>query len=220
MSLSKLKELYGYRFSQDAIHEKSLIWKVLCINFFQKFIPYDSVVLDIATGHGDFINNIIARKRIAIDFNPNAKIFLDSDIEFHQSNASDLTNLPDSSVDIAFSSNFFEHLSSKNELDLVMEEILRVLKPSGLYIILQPNIRYEYKRYWDYYDHILPLSHLSCAEGLVKSGFLIDKIIPKFLPFTTKSKYPKNPWIVALYLKVPFLWMIFGKQFFILARKK
>jgi hypothetical protein len=50
-----------------------------------------------------------------------------------------------------------------------------------------PNIRYAYREYWDYYDHYLPLSHLSLGEGLTQAGFAVERVSPRFLPYTMKS---------------------------------
>ena len=48
----------------------------------QKYISKHSIVVDVACGYGEFINNIHASKKIAIDLNPDAKNYLMSDVEF------------------------------------------------------------------------------------------------------------------------------------------
>ena len=80
-----------------------------------------------------------------------------------------------------------------------------------------PNIRYLAAEYWDFYDHYLPLSHLSLEEGLVQAGYDVITIIPRFLPYTTKSGLPTWPVLVRLYLRCPPLHRLFGKQMFIVA---
>ena len=86
-------------------------------------------------------------------------------------------------------------------------------------MILQPNMRYLYREYWDFFDHNIPLSERSLAEVLEMVGFRIEQVLPKFLPYTTKSKIPQNPFLVKIYLKIPLAWKIIGKQMFILAKK-
>lgn len=93
------------------------------------------------------------------------------------------------------------------------------MQVGGAVLILQPNIRYVYKQYWDFFDHHTPLSDKSVAEALKMAGFKIDKIYPKFLPYTTKSRLPKSNLLVKLYLRVPLVWQIMGKQAFVLGRK-
>ncbi|MCZ9838223.1 hypothetical protein OFR22_07485 [Brachyspira hyodysenteriae] len=82
-----------------------------------------------------------------------------------------------------------------------------------------PNIKYCYNEYWDFFDHHTPLSEKSVIEALEMNGFSIVKAVDRFLPFSTKSKLPKNTFLIWLYLKLPIFWKIFGKQFFIVAKK-
>jgi ubiquinone/menaquinone biosynthesis C-methylase UbiE len=144
---------------------------------------------------------------------------LPPEIEFHLGSATQLNMIADGTVDSCFSSNFFEHLPTKEVMDEVLEEVLRVLRPGGLYIAMQPNIRYEPGRYWDYYDHILPLSHLSCREAFAKAGYEIVELIDRFVPFSTDSHLPQHPLLVALYLKCPLIWKLMGGQFVLVGRK-
>ena len=58
----ELKRLYENRFHNESQKRNSL-WKVLCKNFFQHFISEDDIVLDIAAGGCEFINNIKAKKK-------------------------------------------------------------------------------------------------------------------------------------------------------------
>jgi len=217
--MKDLAKLYQIRFSDTNRYKKDLVWQVLCEQYFQKFIPRSSVVLEIATGYGEFIRHIAASKKIAVDLNPDSKDFLPEGIEFHLGSATNLTMLNDESIDVCFSSNFFEHLPSKEVMDEVLCEVWRTLKPGGLYITMQPNLRFEPGRYWDYYDHILPLTHLSCREAFIKAGFDVTKVVDRFIPFSTDSKLPQHPLLVKLYLRVPLLWRFFGGQFVIVARK-
>jgi len=214
-----MKELYEIRFTAEDRIKKDAVWRVLCNSFFSRFIKSTDTVLDIACGYGEFSNHIHAFRKIAVDLNPDARKYLSDDIELHLTSAKAMNAIETESIDVCFSSNFFEHLSSKQEMDEVLQEALRVLKPNGLYIAMQPNIRFQPGKYWDYYDHILPLSHLSCAEGFEKAGFSIDRIISKFVPFSTSSNLPQWPILVRLYLAIPFLWKLLGGQFLIVARK-
>ena len=87
-------------------------------------------------------------------------------------------------------------------------------------MILQPNIHYLYKEYWDFFDHHTPLSEKSMVEAIgMTGGFKIHTIIPRFLPYTTKSRFPQLPILMKLYINSPFAWNIFGKQMFIVAEK-
>ena len=86
-------------------------------------------------------------------------------------------------------------------------------------MLLQPNIRFAYKVYWDFFDHQLPFSDRAMVEALQACGFGIESVRPRFLPYTTKSTLPSWPILVKLYLRCPPLHWLFGKQMFIVAVK-
>lgn len=85
---------------------------------------------------------------------------------------------------------------------------------------MQPNIKYIGADYWDFFDHHTPLTDKSLKEALELTGYQVKVLIPKFLPYTTKSRIPQYPWLVAIYLHVPFAWKIMGKQILAVAEKK
>lgn len=213
-----LAALYRFRFVPGEQAGKIRVWQTLCAGFFQPLIGEDKTILDLACGYGEFINAIQARHKIAVDMNPDVPNYLQPNIEIVQSPA-DAIPLNDALVDVVFTSNFLEHLADKAECDRVFAEVRRLLRPGGRFIIMGPNIRYLADRYWDFYDHHLPLSHLSLEEGLVQAGYSVDRVIPRFLPYTAKSALPKHPALVALYLKVPLAWRVLGRQFLVVASK-
>jgi SAM-dependent methyltransferase len=217
--MAKLETLYRHRFPDEALAAKRAIWDVICREFLQKYVAPDAAVLDLACGYGEFINTIRARVKHAADLNPDAPRFLAPDVVFHLANAAHLDDIADASLDVVFASNFLEHLPDKAALSSVFLEVARVLRPGGHFLVLGPNIRYLPGAYWDFYDHQLPLSHSSLAEGLAIHGFGVDLVIDRFLPYTTKSRLPSHPTLLQLYLKVPLIWPFLGKQFFVTARK-
>lgn len=217
--MDDLMQLYRVRFSAKERERKDAVWKVLCEHFFQRYVPRESTVLELASGYGEFLRHIRAAKKLAVDLNPEAERFVPAGAEFHLRGADDLSCFGDASVDVCFSSNFFEHLPSKEIMDRVLKEALRVLRPGGVYVAMQPNLRYAPGEYWDYYDHVLPLTHLSCREAFEKAGFTVQELIDRFVPFSTSSKLPQHPALVRLYLSVPLAWRVLGRQFVIVGSK-
>ena len=154
-----------------------------------------------------------------MDLNPKVKNYLQEDICFIKQDCSSSWDIESNSLDLVFSSNFFEHLPNKKSLNSTIVEIKKALKPDGLMIAMGPNIKTLKGKYWDFWDHHVPLSDASINELLELHNFSVLKIISKFLPYNM-VRVRKHPlFLVSLYLKVPLFWTIFGKQFLIIAKK-
>jgi SAM-dependent methyltransferase len=187
--------------------------------FFQLLIPTKSAGLDLGCGYGEFINHIQAATKYAMDLNPDARGRLNEDVRFFLHDCSVEWPLPPDSLDVIFSSNFFEHLPSKEMLSGVIAHAVRCLKQGGRLICLGPNARYLTGSYWDFWDHHIPLSDRSLQELLELKGLRVVRIWKRFLPFTMSAGVKPPPPFVNLYLKLPWLWPFFGRQFLIISEK-
>jgi ubiquinone/menaquinone biosynthesis C-methylase UbiE len=210
-----LQALYAHRFNAES-EQRQDIWEVLCADFFQKWVPADATVLDIAAGHCEFVNNIQAGRRIAVDLNPDVAVRAAAGVESHVARSDELTMIDDRSVDVVFISNFFEHIPRETILSTLVE-VRRVLRPGGRFLLLQPNVRFCARDYWQFFDHITPVDDRALAEAYAAVGLDIVHTIPRFLPYSTKSRLPSTPGLVRLYLKVPLAWRILGAQTFLVA---
>jgi SAM-dependent methyltransferase len=198
---------------------RARIWSELCRSYFQRFIPKDSILLDLGCGWGEFINSIQAGKKLAMDLNPEAPKHLKPDIHFIHQDCSTKWPIQDGMLDVVFTSNFFEHLPSKDNLLATIREANRCLKSGGLLMCMGPNIKYVGGAYWDFSDHYLPLSEASMEAFLRLAGFRELRTIKRFLPYTMAKRLQPPIAVLQLYLKMPFVWRIFGRQFLIFARK-
>ena len=70
--------------------------------------------------------------------------------------------------------------------------------------------------YWDFFDHQLPFSDRTMVEI---AGFRVVEVRPRFLPYTTKGAFPSWPVLVKLYLRMPILHRLLGKQMFLVAAR-
>jgi ubiquinone/menaquinone biosynthesis C-methylase UbiE len=218
-TLLESENIYKFRFDEDEIRRKNKIWKVLCEDFFQTYIHPEDVVLDIGAGYCEFINNISCSRRIAIDINPDITHFAEPDVEVLNAHSADINVLDDESINVIFVSNFFEHLLSKDFFMLTLSEIYRILKKGGRLLILQPNIRVLGGSYWDFLDHHIPLSDRTVVEALKLTGFKVQEVRSRFLPYTTKSRIPQWPILVRLYLRIPIAHRFLGGQAWIVGLK-
>ncbi len=218
----KLNELYANRFDKKTWEKRNNLWRILCEEFFNRYVKPSDDVLDLAAGYCDFINNIAAPKdstprgrRIAVDLNPDVKAHAAPFVEVHNAPAQSLGFLDDASLDAVFVSNFFEHVREKDDIITILNECLRVLREGGKLLILQPNIKYLPGEYWDFFDHYTPLTEKSMG-----GYYILREVVKKFLPYTTQSRFPQFGILIKLYCHMPFAWKILGKQMFILAEKK
>jgi ubiquinone/menaquinone biosynthesis C-methylase UbiE len=211
----QMRALYGERFSGEDAFRRDM-WAVLCRNFFQKWVKPDAVVLDVAAGTCDFINAIDARERIALDLNPAVKTFADAHVRTIVGRADAMVDVADDSVDVAFVSNFFEHID-RDTILAVLTEARRVLRPGGRLLVLQPNIRFAARDYWMFFDHITPVDDRALVEAFGLTGFRLVHRIERFLPYTAKSRLPQSVGLVKAYLKLPLAWRLLGKQSFLVA---
>jgi len=206
-----LKEIYDLRFDEKDRAAKDAIWRELG-RFFQRYIKPDARVIDIACDAGYFIRNIKARERWATDIR-SVEDQLPKDVRFVHASGLDLANvLTHDYFDLAFFSNYLEHLPSTEAVLEQLRVAHTLLRPGGQLLILQPNIRLVGGAYWDFIDHQTALTEKSLAEAARMAGFRTKQIIARFLPYTTKSRLPQGPAFVRAYLAFPPAWLLFGKQ--------
>lgn len=215
----QLQRLYRHRFDEADREAKARLWRVLVESYFQRHVPASASVLDLGCGFGEFLNPLRCAKRTGVDVNPEATKYLQSGIEFHAGDVRSLPMLQDGSFDVVFTSNLMEHLPTKDDVEKMLREARRVLKPGGQLIALGPNLRFVGGEYWDFWDHLTPITDRSLAEVLGALDFKLLEQRARFLPYTTKSALPRASWLVRLYLRLPLAWPIFGRQFLLRAAK-
>lgn len=214
----ELSRVYSNRF--DARRDyRQRVWSVLVERFFKTFVPENSTVLDLGCDYGEFINTIKARQKFGMDLNPRTQEHLNAEVKFLRQDCSQPWSVGEAQLDVVFTSNFFEHLPDKAALGLTLDQAFRALRSGGCLVAMGPNIKFTEGRYWDFWDHYLPLTELSLSEGLSVRGFVIEKCYARFLPYTMVGARQYPPWCVELYLRLPWLWHWKGEQFLIVARK-
>jgi ubiquinone/menaquinone biosynthesis C-methylase UbiE len=191
-----MSDYYKTRYSYDAGRAK--VWRAIT-EYLQRYVERADCVVDLGAGYCDFINNIKATKKYAVDINPDGHEFCESNVEFINSSINHISKIKPESVDVLFASNLLEHLDDR-ELDEALIEFNRILKSGARVILMQPNFRYAYKEYFDDYTHKKIFTHISLRDYFEANSYKSIKVIPKFLPFTLKSRFPKSYFLTKIYL--------------------
>jgi len=214
------ESLYRARFADVSQARRAALWAVLCDVVLQRYVAASATVVDLGAGFCEFINTIRCAHKIAVDSTATVRAHAAADVRTIVGEMpAVLDQLGDRSAGVVFCSNVIEHLPDKDTVLTVLRAVHRILEPGGRLIVIQPNIRYAYKEYWDFFDHHVALSHGSLREALLLAGFDIEELRPRFLPYTTKSRVPQAAWLLRLYLALPPLQWLLGKQMLVVARR-
>jgi SAM-dependent methyltransferase len=205
-------EYFRARFVPDP--GRAATWRVICRHL-ARWIPRDARVLDLGAGYCSFANAVDAAERHALDVHAGFAAFAEPGVRTHVGRCDDLGAFADGSLDVVFASNLLEHLAGE-ELEATLREVRRVLRTGGRLILLQPNFRYCVREYFDDYTHRTIFTHVSLADLLAARGFVVERVEPRFLPLSFKSRLPSWPWLVQLYLSLP--WRPLAKQMLVVAR--
>jgi SAM-dependent methyltransferase len=200
------KNYHKTRFKFDPGRLK--VWRAIT-EYLQLYVGSNKTVFDLGSGYGDFINQIQAKKKYALDISPAVKDHINKDVTFIAKPSTDLKDIPANSLDVVFSSNLMEHLD-RAQIDQTMAGVKRCMKKGGTLILIGPNFRYAYREYFDDYTHKTIFTHVSLADLMFEYGFTPIKVMPKFLPLSLKSRLPKSYLLTKAYLHSPIKPM--GKQ--------
>jgi SAM-dependent methyltransferase len=201
------------RFSYDP--RRAVVWRELC-RYLQRWIPPDGSLLELGAGYGEFSKGIQARRKWALDQNPDLCAYWGDAVTPLIQSATDPLPLATHSVGTVFASNFFEHFTLEQG-ETILSEAWRILRPGGRLIVVQPNFRLEPRRYFDDYTHRAIYTDTGFRDFLQAQGWRVIHSEPRFMPFSIKSRLPVAGWLVRLYLSLP-LRPLAG-QFMVVAEK-
>jgi ubiquinone/menaquinone biosynthesis C-methylase UbiE len=207
--------LYEFRFKDVDQGSRQVVWNEIARYLWNR-MGRPQRVLDPAGGRGEFVNAVPAEECWLVDVvdyperktDPRVRIVIGDLFEIE---------LPDSYFDAVFASNLLEHFHSPEEVAAFLDRMRKTLAPGGVLALMGPNFKYCAREYFDCADHLLPLTHVSVQELLFAAGYTVTSVVPRFLPFSFRSRLPASPLLTRLYLRMPMLWPLQGKQFLILA---
>jgi SAM-dependent methyltransferase len=211
------REVQGYFDSRlEADPRREVLWKTLCTSVLDDLVPEDGVAVELGAARCDLINNLTARRRVAVDIWPGVMEHVAPGVEAYVGPAADLGFLANSSVNAVFASNLVEHLELE-QAEVMIREVRRVLTEDGRLILIQPNFRISPERYFDDYTHRSIWTDVSLPDFLRSKGYTVERVEARFLPLTVKSRLPIHPSLIKLYLASPF--KPFAGQMLVVARR-
>ncbi len=213
-------ELYANRFPEPERRAKAELWRTLCDSFFSRYVPLEATVLDAGAGYCELINHLRAARRIAVDANPEILHFAAEGVEAHVLPLARLGEVvTPGSVDVAFASNVFEHLRGPEALLEALGQLCVALRPGGRLVVMQPNVRLVGSRFWDFFDHTLPLTERGLEEALRWPDSRSSNGERGSFPTPRRIACRRWSWIVRLYLALPPAQWLFGKQMLVVAQR-
>jgi len=211
------ERIYSYRFRDIDQGRRAAVWREIAPHV-HELMGHPQKMLDPAAGRGEFIGHVPARETWAVDAVSYEEAAHKPDTKVITAPIMD-AELPEAHFDGVFVSNFLEHLRDHNEIADFLEKMHTRIERGGRIAIMGPNYRYCSDRYWDFADHFVALTHVAICEHIYGAGFEIDRVIPRYLPYSFRGNLRASPTLARIYLRLPAAWRIFGKQFLVIGRK-
>ena len=190
---------FATRLAENA--NRAPVWRHIC-DYLGRWIPQDAEVLELGAGWCDFANLVPARSVTAVDLESVVLTAAAEHVRAIVGDCTDLTELDDATFDVVFASNLLEHLE-RPQSDRLLAEAMRVLRPGGRLILLQPNFRLQPGRYFDDYTHVAIFTDVSLADYLAASGWQVQHVAARFLPLSMRSRGSSLSFLVPWYLRSP-----------------
>ena len=195
---------------------RPVVWKAIAAHL-SSWIPPNAQVLEIGAGYCDWINNVAGGRRVAVDVWPEVAKHAAAGVQAVVADVSrDLPTLGTKAFDVVLASNVLEHFAP-DDVAKIVGDVATVLKPGGRLVVIQPNFRLAWRRYFDDYTHRSVFTDVSLPALLRANGFEIEHVGPRFLPYSMRhAAVPIRPWLVSAYLQSPI--KPFAGQMLVIAR--
>ena len=208
-------EYFKVRLQRDPA--ESEVWRAIVEDLQKKFmqeLPQNS--LDLGCGYGDFSRHLRAHRKTAIDLG-SMQEFQAPEVHFIQGDIFELLPLQKMPFDLIFASNLIEHLE-RDPAQHLLKQLHQQMLRGGKLILIQPNFRFCYRRYFDDYTHRTIYTDESLKGLLKASGFVITHCKERYLPFSMRGNIlPKSYFLTKTYLALGS--PILGAQMLIVAEK-
>jgi len=196
---------------------RAVVWSAVA-DYLSPRVPPGAAVLEIGAGYCDWINNVRAARRVAVDIWRDFPRFARNGVQpVVMDISTGLPSLGAGSFDVVLASNVLEHFAPELAAS-VASDVLTVLRPGGRLVVIQPNFAYASRQYFDDYTHRSIFTHVSLPAMLRSRGFAVEQVSPRFLPYSMRgARVPIRRWLVRAYLHSPIKPM--AGQMLVVARK-
>ncbi len=206
---------HDYRGAYPFHAARRTVWREI-VRYVRRHAGAVETLVELGSGYCDFVNQFPAKRKLAFDLNPEMEALAADDVDWRCADAREIAKLPPASVDLVFASNFLEHLEG-DAVDELLEGVHSALRPGGRLVLIQPNHRRCAERYFDDPTHVTVFDDANIATWLERAGFRTLRVDPGLLPFSMKSRAPKWPFLVRLYLNAPL--RPFAAQMYVVAER-
>jgi SAM-dependent methyltransferase len=198
------------RFGEGRYHEVHLpehpsrgeIWRAIAAHL-AGWIPPDAAVVELGAGYCAWINAVRAARRVAVDLWTDLPRHAGPGVEPLVLDVTSLRQMGSAQFDVALASNLLEHFDADAAADIA-GQVRDLLRPRGRFILIQPNFRHAYRRYFDDFTHRSVFTDVSLPNMLRAQGFSVEDVRPKFLPYSMRGVQRRVPgWAVRAYLASP-----------------
>jgi hypothetical protein len=182
---------------------RPIVWRVLA-DYLASYMPPNGHVLELGAGFCYWINAVVAARKVAIDVWPDLSKYAASDVRCIQHDLSlGLPSFGDDRFDVVLASNVLEHFEP-DVVSRLMGDIFACLRSHGRFVVIQPNFRFAYRRYFDDYTHRSIFTDIALSNLMRAHGFDIERLQPKFMPYSLRgSRLPIQAWLIRAYLHFP-----------------
>src|SRR5438128_67379 len=105
-----MERYFDTRYTYDSGRQR--VWKAIAESLAEHFVDRDAI-LELGAGYCDFINQVTASKKFALDRDTASTKYCAPDVSFLRASALAIP-LVDGSVDAVFASNLLEHFDDKD----------------------------------------------------------------------------------------------------------
>jgi SAM-dependent methyltransferase len=166
----------------------------LCRHLHERFIAGRNfrTLLDLGCGRGDFLDAFrdCGLETVGLDSSKFSNGNLKSKV-IHADIEGKAWPIESGSLDVVFSKSVIEHIRN---VDVLLSETRRVLKPGGIAIIMTPDWATNFRHFYDDYTHVSPFTMMGLSDAVRAHGLKIE-VAEHFrqLPFVWK-----RPWMHAI----------------------